>query len=576
MRLLNVEEIAQFQKYKVGGILKNDKGYDPKTKLPVVGGLFCYEIFGRTTKERSTTFGIIVLPTQFFHPLFYLLLKQKMRKYITHILSNKPYVIDLSLPKKRVVLFETEEEAIKNYGRGNIISYGLEDFVKNIHKILEGEEELVNILEYHSENLVIDKLPVIPPIYRNDNPMGWSTDKLNDCYGKLIRYSTYFATQDKNKNVEVYYRSYNVLQEEIGNLGEMLLDKLKGKEGAIRGNMLGRKVDYSGRAVIVPDPTIKVDEVGVPIRILVKIFEPFILRRLTKEENYTIDNAIRKLEYIYYSDTKEIYENEEYKKIIDIIVDETKGKIVLTKRDPAINRLSYSGFKVVPVFDSSIHLHPLNTVPFNADFDGDTMAVFAVMTKEAQEEAKRMLNPYDSQSTVRPKFVFNKDFSRAFRVITLQTDYEEENDVVLDLWEKTTLFGYKVTKGIKEIWSCLPQERQKDKKLFEEIVMKELQKKPFLDGNSFIYNLVERAPVEEVITFLNCVTNLLSEKMFYFTEAISIIELHLGEEYNKELKKRLEVLKKKYKNDLSSDEYIKEANSIREELAKEIIEKLKK
>lgn len=583
--LLNIKDL------EIKGIITSPRAYDVKTKLPDPNGIFSYDIFGKTRVERSRNFGLIQLPTKFFHPVVLFILFQKAKKYIDHILiSNKPYVIlnKDEIKDEKIKLFESEEEALEfTKNDKSRIYYSLYPFVSNPFLFIPESDKLSDteiylkelLTKFPIDKLVIDSIPVIPPVFRSDSPDIWNQNVLNNLYITIIQYSFTFTQKEFNPNDKLKAQFYNILTLKLRDLASFVLETIKGKQGVIRKNLFSSRQDFSGRAVITPDNNIKVDELGVPIRILVRIFEPYIIRRFIKELNMSIEDAVKACDKIYYNKTKNLINDENYKKLIDIIIDETKGKIVLTKRDPSIHRLSICGFKVIPVIDNTIHLHPLNTVQFNADFDGDTMAVFALMTEEAKEETKKLLNPRHSANPLKLRFTFNKDYDSAFKIFTLQPSKElydsEENELLKDIWTTTKIFkDIETTKGVYEIFYCLPEKYHEDKKLFIEVFQKPLEKNKYLTGNETLYNLLEyNLDNNELMEFLNNVTKFLSTYMPIISESLTLNEFALAEEYNNIFKKELKKLKEQYKD--NRDKYLKKVDELYKSMQKEILERVK-
>ena len=154
---------------------------------------------------------------------------------------------------------------------------------------------------------------------------------------------------------------------------------LSGKEGIFRKNLLGKRVDYSGRSVITVGPSLKLDECGLPLYIAVKIFTPFIIGKLIE----------RKIVYTPKQAEKLI--KDEAPISLKILEEVIKDKYVLLNRAPTLHRLSIEAFKIRLMPGKTIRLHPLVCPAFNADFDGDQMAVHLPLSEEAQNEAKNLI-----------------------------------------------------------------------------------------------------------------------------------------------------------------------------------------
>jgi DNA-directed RNA polymerase subunit beta' len=158
-----------------------------------------------------------------------------------------------------------------------------------------------------------------------------------------------------------------------------LSDGLKSKHGLFRQNLLGKRVDYSGRSVIVVGPELKLDECGLPKHMALELFRPFVISGLLKRElAYNIRGANRLID----DQTKEVWE---------ILEEVIKGKYVLLNRAPTLHRLGIQAFRPILIEGNAIHVHPLVCTAFNADFDGDQMAVHVPLSEEAQMEAKEIM-----------------------------------------------------------------------------------------------------------------------------------------------------------------------------------------
>jgi DNA-directed RNA polymerase subunit beta' len=158
-----------------------------------------------------------------------------------------------------------------------------------------------------------------------------------------------------------------------------LTDVLKGKQGRFRQNLLGKRVDYSARSVIVVGPNLKMDECGIPKSMALTLFKPFVIGVLIEKGLvYNVKHA-------------EKYIEDGGKEVWDALDEVISGKYVLMNRAPTLHRLSIQAFKPVLIDGKSIQLHPLTCAAFNADFDGDQMAVHLPITEAAQKEAKELM-----------------------------------------------------------------------------------------------------------------------------------------------------------------------------------------
>ena len=252
----------------------------------------------------------------------------------------------------------------------------------------------------HPEWMVLTTLPVIPPDLRPLVPLPggrFATSDLNDLYRRVINRNNRLKELASLQTPEVIRRNeMRMLQEAVDALFDngrhgrhvtgagnrplkSLSDMLKGKSGRFRQNLLGKRVDYSGRSVIVIGPNLKMNQCGLPKKMALTLFEPFIIHRL-KELGYvhTVRSAKKMI------DRKESV-------VWDILEEVTKGHPVFLNRAPTLHRLSIQAFEPVLIEGSAIRLHPLVCTGYNADFDGDQMAVHVPLSVEAQLEARLLM-----------------------------------------------------------------------------------------------------------------------------------------------------------------------------------------
>jgi len=274
----------------------------------------------------------------------------------------------------------------------------------------------------HSGNrpdwMILTVLPVLPPDLR---PMvqldggRFATSDLNDLYRRVINRNNRLQHLIEIEAPEIIVRNEKrMLQEAVDSLIDngrrsrtvsangnhklkSLSDILRGKQGRFRQNLLGKRVDYSGRSVIVVGPALKLNQCGLPRRMALELFKPFIMRQLIQQGlAHNIKNARRLVERA----KPEVY---------DILEEVIKERPVLLNRAPTLHRLSIQAFEPVLIDGSAIQLHPLTCSAFNADFDGDQMAVHIPLSKAAVKEAREimlsthnMLLPSSGEPTVIP------------------------------------------------------------------------------------------------------------------------------------------------------------------------------
>ena len=268
------------------------------------------------------------------------------------------------------------------------------------------------------EWMVMDVLPVIPPDLRPLVPLDggrFATSDLNDLYRRVINRNNRLKKLIDMRAPEVILRNEKrMLQESVDALFDngrrakairgrgkrplkSLSDMLKGKQGRFRQNLLGKRVDYSGRSVIVVGPELKLHQCGLPKTMAVELFKPFVIHELEKRgEAETVKRA------------KKIVEQND-PKVYEVLEDIIQDHPVLLNRAPTLHRMGIQAFEPVLVEGKAIRLHPLVCTAFNADFDGDQMAIHLPLSYEAQLEARvlmlssnNLLLPANGRAVVAP------------------------------------------------------------------------------------------------------------------------------------------------------------------------------
>ena len=263
-------------------------------------------------------------------------------------------------------------------------------------KLLEGFQASKNKPEW----MVLEALPVLPPDLRPLVPLDggrFATSDLNDLYRRVInRNNRLKRLLDLNAPDIIVRNEKRMLQESVdalldnGRRGraitgsnkrplKSLADMIKGKQGRFRQNLLGKRVDYSGRSVIVVGPTLKLHQCGLPKKMALELFKPFIFGKLELRGLATTIKAAKKM---VERETAEVW---------DILAEVIREHPVLLNRAPTLHRLGIQAFEPVLIEGKAIQLHPLVCSAFNADFDGDQMAVHVPLTLEAQLEARALM-----------------------------------------------------------------------------------------------------------------------------------------------------------------------------------------
>jgi len=313
-------------------------------------------------------------------------------------------------------------------------------------KIVEGLVSSQNKPEW----MVLSSVPVIPPDLRPLVPLDggrFATSDLNDLYRRVINRNNRLRAILKLKTPEVIIRNEKrMLQEAVDALFDngrhghpvmgagnrplkSLAEMLKGKQGRFRQNLLGKRVDYSGRSVIVVGPELRFNQCGLPKLMALELFEPFIIRRL-KELGYvyTIRSAKRKIQ-------------RQDPEVWDVLEEVIQGHPVLLNRAPTLHRLGIQAFQPVLIEGKAIRVHPLVCTAFNADFDGDQMAVHVPLSVEAQVEARSLMMAPDNiflPSSGKPVTVPSQDMTLGLYYLMYDPTYFPEKNK-----QKTKVFANK-------------------------------------------------------------------------------------------------------------------------------------
>ncbi len=253
------------------------------------------------------------------------------------------------------------------------------------------------------EWMFLSRIPVIPPALRPMVALGGgrhATSDVNDLYRRVINRNNRLKKLLNIGAPDVILRNEKrILQEAVDalidnnmrNSGSAIMsqaqkrplkslsDNLKGKSGIFRQNLLGKRVDYSGRSVIVVGPELKIDECGLPKHMALELFRPFVISKLIEHEYAHNIKLANKL----------VDEGEDY--VWAFLEEVIQGKYVLLNRAPTLHKLGIQAFKPLLVEGKAIQIHPLVCAAFNADFDGDTMSVHVPLTAEAQGEAREII-----------------------------------------------------------------------------------------------------------------------------------------------------------------------------------------
>ncbi|MDP9206884.1 MAG: DNA-directed RNA polymerase subunit beta' [Gemmatimonadota bacterium] len=348
----------------------------------------------------------------------YFFLRQKAKEE-----GDNAFFADIGAPAVRELLKRIDVDKVAEELRAGLVDEGSQHRKKQMLKRLKVVDAFRNSGDSGQERnkaewLIMDVIPVIPPDLRPLVPLDggrFATSDLNDLYRRVINRNNRLMKLISHRAPEVILRNEKrMLQEAVDALFDngrrskairgrgkrplkSLSDMLKGKQGRFRQNLLGKRVDYSGRSVIVVGPELKLHQCGLPKAMALELFKPFIIHKLVEKG---IAETVKRAKKIVEKESPEVYE------ILEEII---RDHPVLLNRAPTLHRLGIQAFEPVLVEGKAIRIHPLVCAAFNADFDGDQMAVHVPLSFEAQLECRllmlssnNILKPSDGRPVAEP------------------------------------------------------------------------------------------------------------------------------------------------------------------------------
>lgn len=365
---------------------------------------------------------------------------------IEHI-NEESFVVGMGAEAIRGLLEELNLETLRNSLREESQSTKSQTKKKKLTKRLKIVEAFIESGN-RPEWMIMEVIPVIPPELRPLVPLDggrFATSDLNDLYRRVINRNNRLKRLMELGAPEIIIRNEKrMLQEAVDALFDngrrgraiagtngrplkSLSDMIKGKQGRFRQNLLGKRVDYSGRSVIVVGPKLKLHQCGLPKKMALELFKPFIYSELEKRGHAsTIKSA------------KKIVEREELV-VWDILSDVVREYPILLNRAPTLHRLGIQAFEPLLVEGKAIQLHPLVCAAYNADFDGDQMAVHIPLSVEAQVECRVLMmstNNILSPANGSPVIVPSQDIVLGLYYMTVERSFEKgEGMVFCAPWE---------------------------------------------------------------------------------------------------------------------------------------------
>jgi DNA-directed RNA polymerase subunit beta' len=396
--------------------------------------------------ERRKRFAKIVLPIPVVNPLFYDLLVElggrSLKNALDDLMKNDKSVLYLADGDMIVTLNpETIPQGINTWERVQAIMVLVQTLTADM--VADGIKEW-EIVRDNLDSLLINQIIVLPPDLR---PTSKSSGSGKDLMDKINRYYIQILTKkeimkdtviDIQRDKNLYYTYFKQLQNDVSELYSRILEKMAKKEGLIRGNILGKRIDFSGRAVITPDPTLRLDQCKLPYLMVLEIFKLPIAKRILEMGKFKLLNkAIDFVDECIDSQSPVLFK---------ICVELTKNEVCILNRQPSLHRLGMLGFNIKVTLDQVIKIHPLVCPPFNADFDGDQMAVYIPITEEAKQE-------------IRDKIFVTKNLNSPANESLTTTPSQ---DIILGIYYATA-FDW----GREEFNSCLPHDYPDVKELVD-------------------------------------------------------------------------------------------------------------
>lgn len=344
-------------------------------------GLFSESIFGsKDTSERRKTYSYVDLHCKVLHPALNTIIRKIEKKILLAINREATFNLDDH------GFFISDPEGELN---------GISSIIKNFDKInlragSQSREDLIKMIKsyYKKDMIFISKIIIVPPYFReielDEKTGGYNVNPLNEYYVKILRLSNQIESVDEGELFEVLSIKMNKL---VLDLYEFISNQISQKQGLIRSNLLGKRADFTGRAVITgASSEVKIDEIGVPFKMLVKLFEPFIIYDIINSGNVDkikLSDAMHEYNQMALSVPSirslltGISKGDELTENLDNMIKASvqraiKDKVVLAKRDPALHAESIQAFYPVMVDGNTIRLSVLKAKDFNADFDGDS------------------------------------------------------------------------------------------------------------------------------------------------------------------------------------------------------------
>lgn len=401
--------------------------------------------------ERRRRFAKIILPIPVINPVLFDIVSKlggsSIKKVIDELMKSETTVMYEDGNSFKLIENDDLPKDMRKWEGIEAIQHLVEQYSKDFDDDSEWSMVRENI-----DKLFIRQIIVLPPDLR---PASKGVEKNNQIVDQINRYYMQILMKKHimsdtminiKRDKKLFYHYFRQLQKDVNELYEHILEKLSKKKGLIRGNILGKRLDFSGRAVIAPDPTLELDQCSLPYLMVLELYKLQIAKKLILIDRFQLLN-----EAIDFVD--ECHENNN--DVLFAIVEEiTKNEVCFLNRQPTLHRPGMSAFKIKISMDTVIKIHPLVCPGFNADFDGDQMAVYIPISEECKQEAldkclitKTLSDPANGNLTTTP----SQDI-----VLGLYTLSNGSFDSRL---EKSVSFrGQEVPERVKLINECFPED----------------------------------------------------------------------------------------------------------------------
>jgi len=441
--------------------------------------------------KRRRQYAKIILPIPVLNKTFLLLLKkvfpnEKIVEAITKIMKSYKNIIY----KKDGEYFLRELGENEDLDKFELEYYSLHEaaeiYLKETiekYRLIDPENKQFKMIDDNKDKLFINEILVIPPDFRPISQINANTksvDQINQYYNQLLVRKEIMAKIDMDitQHIKIYHNYYIQFQYIYNELYEYIIQKISKKEGLIRGNILGKRIDFSGRAVIAPSPNINLDECILPYKMVLELYKIKIAKYLYNSGKFKfLNQALLCVEECqFYNDPR----------LLDICKKIIGDDVCILNRQPSLHKLSFMAFKIKVDIVDVIYIHPMVCHGFNADFDGDAMAVYLPITPESQEEAKRqalstkmLINPTNMQIITLP----SQEMILGLYLLSVAKDGK--------YGQKCEFKNVEMTYGMALINKCFPKDY---KVITEKITTKSI--------SSIIYEIFNKHP-DEIVEVLD-------------------------------------------------------------------------